>query len=426
MSAHPIERILMPDPQVFFRDYVQTRTPVIVTDLFKGQPIRSIATAEQAMDAFAGIQLEVQTEYAVAAARPEAALHRTMSFADYWRHVRTEPGTPLLCTEYEIPARISMLFKLPAFCMAQDLQEEEVLSLPRKYGDHDLCANLFVANRGNRAHLHFDGDQRQVLLYQIFGRKEVILFEPDRCASLRTLEGAPWSAGVFLEDMTREERLALVERVGGHHAVLQPGEAVYMPKLVWHYLDYTDDAMSLNLRFRRNRYGRFLCVDNFHRDSYIQNFASRLTGDTALDSKFEPAMRAIVSEYLRPSGSLHEKVRRMRDLFRDICQQLLPDIHPERFCPSAFGEAEIGKILRDVGETARYMEPGAIALSRPTGPITPGQKQTIEKTAARRGYSAGVLEQLLVNRLGKSHVDLLTRTEAIQFMTYMRSPGAAW
>ena len=121
MTAKGIERIATPDPARFFRDYVQTRTPVIITDLFADEPIRAIRSLRDASEAFGRVPLRVQTEYAVAAASPERAVETTMTFDEYWAHVRTHPSTVLLCTEYEIPARITRLFRLPPLCLAQDL-----------------------------------------------------------------------------------------------------------------------------------------------------------------------------------------------------------------------------------------------------------------------------------------------------------------
>ncbi|MCW0447196.1 hypothetical protein NB721_001994 [Xanthomonas sacchari] len=347
-----------------------------------------------------------------------------MTFNEYWSHVRANADTALLCTEYEIPARIMSMFRLPELCLADDLDESEILEMPRKYGDHDLCSNIFVANRGNRAHLHFDGDHRQVLLHQMFGRKQVLLFQPEACTELRTMAGSPWSSGVYLERMSEQERLDFLDEVGGYHAVLEPGETIYMPALIWHYLGYVDDAMSFNLRFRRNKFGRFLCVDNFHRDSYVQNLGSRLAG-AGVNSAYAQAMPQIQAEYVRPTDTLREKVLGMRSVLREACEKFLPEIQPSLFCPPQLESQEVDKILADIGQTARYVGPELAVRSRPVGSISPVQKQAILSTATRLGYSQGVLSHLLRNRLGKSELDSLSKTEAVQFMVYMRSPGAS-
>jgi len=45
--------------------------------------------------------------------------------------------------------------------------------------------------------------------------------------------------------------------------------------------------------------------------------------------------------------------------------------------------------------------------------------------AASPAHPYELLEHLLWNRLGKSDLDALSKTEAVQFMVYMRSPGGA-
>jgi lysine-specific demethylase 8 len=95
------------------------------------------------------------------------------------------------------------------------------------------------------------------------------------------------------------------------------------------------------------------------------------------------------------------------------------------FCPPQLETLEVDKIIADIGQTARYVSPELAAKSRPVGEISPVQKQTIQNTARRLGYSSELLAHLLWNRLGKTGLDTLSKTEAVQFMVYLRSPGAA-
>jgi hypothetical protein len=415
----------MPDAPTFFRDYVATRTPVVVTDLFAAEPIRAIRSKPDALEAFASTRLHVQTEYAAAAARPAEALETTMRFDEYWEHIERDRTSPLLCTEYAIPARVMQMFRLPRMCLARDLDEPEVLSMARKYGDHDLSSNVFLANRGNCAHLHFDGDHREVLLHQVFGRKQVLLFAPDACTKLRTLDGAPWSAGVYLERMSGQQKLEFLDEVGGYHTILEPGETIYMPKLIWHYLEYTEDGMSFNLRFARHRFGRFLCVDNFHRDSYVQNLGALVGGDTARASDLARAIDALSVEYLQPAGSLRDKVAGVRRVLRRACSELIPAARPDLFCPPDSEAQELDKIVQDIGQTARFMAPAHAALTRPVGPVSAVHRRQLERSADRLGYGPDLVAHLLWNLFGKHAVDEISKTEAVQFMSYMRSPGAS-
>ena len=124
--------------------------------------------------------------------------------------------------------------------------------------------------------------------------------------------------------MSLEEKLDWVERAGGYQTVLEPGETIYIPMLMWHHLEYMDNAMSFNYRFGRTRYGRFLSVDNFHRDPYIQNVAAKMVGPEDVLSTFEPVVDEIAEAYVGPSTDVRHKVRDMRALFRRLCATSRP------------------------------------------------------------------------------------------------------
>jgi hypothetical protein len=425
MPVKLIERIRMPDRHTFFSKYVATRQPVIITDLFEGQPIREIRTFEDAKRAFGNVQLRVRTEYVAAAASSNPTVE-TMSFDSYWRLVDSQPQANVMCTEYEVPARILTLVDLPPACRSNNVHEDEILSLPRKYGDHDLMSNLFVANRGNVSHLHYDGDHRQVFLYQVFGVKDVILFQPSSGIKLKPLDCRVGFSGIFLERMSRQEKMEFIDQADGYFGTLTPGDTIYMPMLIWHHLEYVEHAMSFNIRFGRNRAGRFACVDNFHRDYYIQNFCALLGGEIPADAACQESFSLVVEEYLRPAATRREKLKSVRDLFRGLCRDICPEARTDDYCPAERENEEVDKILKEIESTMQYADPDAIARSRPSGPISSVQKRQLEENAARCGYSPDVFHKLLYNKVAKSEIADLTKAEAAQLIAYMKSAGAIW
>jgi lysine-specific demethylase 8 len=270
-----------------------------------------------------------------------------------------------------------------------------------------------------------------VILHQVYGRKRVVLFPPAAAIHLRTLDGPysrPSLAGVYLEDMSLDEKLSLVEQAGGYHTVLEPGETIYIPMLMWHHLEYMDDAMSFNYRFGRSRYGRFLSVDNFHRDPYIQNVAAKLVGPEEVLRTFEPVVDEIAAAYVQPARDVRHKVRDMRALFRRLCADISPEADPEELCPQEREEEQVTRIAEgnDMKGGLKYEDPALIARTRPTGQIAPRQRELIEDGARRCGYSDDVMRTILSNRLGKADLDELTKAEAAQLISSLASPGAAW
>jgi hypothetical protein len=430
MAIQEIPRTQMPSQEEFLRGYAYQRGPVVITDLFEGQEISEITTVEDALRAWGDVKLVVQEEYTRAEGKAVPPEPTAMALREYIEFSRSNPQTRLCCTEYDTPARVLASFELPEICRVTH-PGEEILGLPKKYGDYDLVTAIFLANAGNVGHLHFDGDQRDVLLHQVYGRKRVVLFPPAAAKHLRTLDGPysrPSLAGLYLEDMSLEEKLDWVERAGGYQTVLEPGESIYIPMLMWHHLEYIDDAMSFNYRFGRSRYGRFLSVDNFHRDPYIQNVSAKMVGPENVLNGFEPIVDEIASAYVAPATDVREKVREVRALFRRLCADISPEADPEGLCPPEREEEQVTRIAEgnDMKGGLKYEDPALIARTRPTGQIDPRQKEMAESGAQRAGYSDEVMRTILRNRLGKDDIDELTKAEAAQLVAYLASPGAAW
>ncbi|HSD24551.1 MAG TPA: cupin-like domain-containing protein [Solirubrobacterales bacterium] len=430
MPIREIPRTKMPSREDFLRDFAYHREPVVITDLFAGQEVSEVKTVEDAVRVWGDVGLVVQEEYTSAEGKAAPAEPRVMSLRDYVDFSRSNPSTRLCCTEYDTPAHVLASFELPDICQVTH-PGEEILGLPKKYGDYDLVTAIFLANAGNVGHLHFDGDQRDVILHQVYGRKRVVLFPPAAAKHLRTLDGPysrPSLAGVYLEDMSLEEKLDWVERAGGYHTVLEPGETVYIPMLMWHHLEYMDDAMSFNYRFGRTRYGRFLSVDNFHRDPYIQNVAAKMVGPEDVLRNFEPVVDEIATAYVQPATDVQEKVREVRALFRRLCAEVSPEADPEALCPPEREEEQVARIAQgnDMKGGLKYEDPALIARTRPTGGVDERQREMLESGARRAGYPDEVMRTVLRNRLGKEDVDELTKAEAAQLVAYLASPGAAW
>ena len=424
MPAKPLQRVTMMGREDFFRRHASPREPVIITNLFEGDPIREVRSLQDAKRAFGTARLLVTPEYTSTGA---AASHspQVMSFEDYWHYVERDPATNYMCTEYEIPSRVMALLSLPDLCRIPVGGPGEVLSLPKRYGDHDLLLNAFVGNRGNKAHLHYDGDQRHVLLYQVFGVKDVIVFRPESGPKLKPLHSLVFS-GIALEQMSREARQELLDAADGYYGTLEPGEAVFIPMLAWHYLEYVENAMSVNIRFGRNPYGRFLCVDNFHRDYYIQNVASQFAETELCAQRYRRAIEELVAEYVRPVDGKLTKVRAVRALFKRLLSELCSPLEPDDFCPVEYEEQELAKIMLSIRDSACYTPPDALASSRPLGPASPQQMRHLRERGTQLGYTTTVFEKILSNRVGKPKMETLTKAEAAQILNYMRSPGAQW
>lgn len=169
-----------------------------------------------------------------------------MSLRDYLAHVRRTPGTDLLCVEYGTPDIVLETLRVPDICHSPASAEPVVTF-------------MFVANQGNYAHLHFDGDFRNVLLYQVFGRKRVVMVPlsvQDRVAPAMNF------SKLLVQNLGDEEKLHLFRYLGAYDTILLPGETILFPPSIWHYVEYVDTGMSVNFRFGRDPFAAKLVDAN--------------------------------------------------------------------------------------------------------------------------------------------------------------------
>jgi lysine-specific demethylase 8 len=281
MSLDNIERIATPEPDDFFHRHVLPGRPVVLRDLAAGAAIAAIDSAAAARSQLGALELEVQPNYMCFLRTGCRAAPRRTTLAAYLDAAARRPGSDDLCVEYPTPPRLLQRFSpRPALCLLRD--------------PDDLVSHTFVANRGNYNHLHFDDDQRDVLLYQVFGRKRVVVLDPGRGrlldafvlgdpAALGAVAGTPArdaNGRVYLEQLDEADKRAFLAYAGALDTVLAPGETLYMPMLCWHYVEYLDTGMSVSFRLGRSRYHRLFASAVPRPDIVVQRVAHALR-DTA-------------------------------------------------------------------------------------------------------------------------------------------------
>jgi hypothetical protein len=242
----------------FYDHYARLRMPVIIRNAQRGQPISRLRTEGDAVGRFGDVPIQVQQNYTspLSKAAPDASRKglsqkvrneiSLMRLRDYSRHVREHPDTDLLCVEYPTPPEVLAAMEVPAYCTAPS-------SSPSPSGEpwsgERLVSFMFVANKGNYAHLHFDGDFRHVLLYQVFGRKRVVMVPQ---AAQDKISPSMNFSNLLIQNMGEEEKQHLFRYLGAYDCILEPGEAIYFPPSIWHYVEYLDNGMSVNIRFGRD------------------------------------------------------------------------------------------------------------------------------------------------------------------------------
>jgi hypothetical protein len=333
-------------------EYVLKAKPVIVKDLFAGQPIRELQTLEAARAALGGLAIWVQRGYeyhfthAIEAllrgTPPESLIDRRMStIEEYLQAVERNPETREIASEVpeEMTPELLALYEVPPCCLNEAGERDDYLS------------ELWLGNAGNHSHLHFDADQRHVLQYQMFGTKRVILVPPSQGSKLGPIRN---NCVISPQGVPDADRDAFIQFVGGYQCMLRAGEALLMPALMWHYFEYVDTSMALTMRFRRNRYTRFF-GDLVHYDYRVQALAWHFVDERAVGPQLQEVFAEIEDAYRRPSP---DPITKGEEL-----QQLFDQLH-ERICASASPGTYSRGFLEPLRRAVRHLEIEGRALYR--------------------------------------------------------------
>jgi hypothetical protein len=323
-SAPGIRRTAPPSVRAFASRHRRTLRPVVISGLFRNQPLARLASVRTARRELAHVLVEVQQEYSRqfggAAVKPKSF----QTIGAYLDLAEAHPETDEMCMEFELPLALRRRFRLPKYCQ----------------GDPAPRLLLFLGNAGNHASLHFDSDLRHVLLVQVFGRKRVVLIPPRESAKL--LPDANLSR-VRLENMTEAEKAAFSEFAGGYRpTVIGAGDTLYIPPLFWHYVDYLDTSMSIAIRFGRNPYGDFI-AEHLHMDTDMQ----RLALATLDEASVPPALVAVIDELRTLCAARAATPAERLASVRALVAKTLTAWGPERelYAPAYFARGEDREVL---------------------------------------------------------------------------------
>ncbi|MEH1869193.1 MAG: cupin-like domain-containing protein [Nostoc sp.] len=247
MVLDNIDRIEAPPADVFYREYILPQRPAIITNLFENSSLRQMDTLEKVKTGLTDIPVQICPNYIADLLNSTSAdVPRMMNLGAYLDFLQAQPTTLDICVEYPTPQKLLQLLPLNSY---QHLNDES-----------DLYSNMFVAASNNYAHLHYDADQRNVLLFQVFGTKRFVLIHPRETQKLDAIDEPNLcrTSGIFLENMLEAEKTDFLRYTNAYDAVLYPGETIFMPMMIWHYIEYLEPAMSIAYRLGRNAYNQRL------------------------------------------------------------------------------------------------------------------------------------------------------------------------
>ena len=313
-TASEIERIDGPGWEVFWHDYVHQQKPVIITNLFDGQPLRNIDTRDKARKTLGNMTLTFKGEYVqhflkrVRGEPVEPQIGREMTFNQYCDYVDSHPQSLGWMGQEYAPRSLKELFRVPAYCTNPDGSR-----------DRRLIVHTFIGHCGKSASLHTDTDYKQVLVYEVYGRKQIFLLPPNVCHALKPVS---FLATLDLSRFSYGEKVALVEELGGWHTVLEPGEAIFLPFSLYHHFEYLEDAMSVNIRFGRNRYHRVFYKYSIPHWS-LHNTAAVMATESSIETQYGELYRNCLRVLEEPAPSAYAKFTAVTRFFEEVARELV-------------------------------------------------------------------------------------------------------
>ncbi len=301
MVLENVPRIDAPSAAVLMRDWIRPGRPVILQNLFDAAPLRAVDSLEAASRIIGDVELEIQPNYLTFLETGQRGQRRRMALARYLEQVAVEPNTRDLCVEFATPDALAMLLPRPA--CAELLAPDDVVSA------------TFLANAGNYNHLHYDDDQRTVLLYQVFGRKRFslispaagrkldafLVFDATTRAAVAQIPARDANGRVYLHtfpDQAAQD--AFLRYAGASDCVLGPGETLLMPALFWHYVEYCETSLSVTYRLGRNPLNRAL-NQVFPAPTLIAQEVGYQLSDAERFEREQPALRAELEQVMTAS-----------------------------------------------------------------------------------------------------------------------------
>jgi hypothetical protein len=229
-----IERVASPSVDVFVRQYVRPRRPVVLTELTDAWRPPEEWTLERMADDYGAARV-------VAAVLASGTLMDDPTRGVVFRHVQlrefieslARPGAAshyVMAPTWNFPATFQDAYQVPPYCV----------------GAPHLRAKVWVGKGGTVTPMHRDVPHN--LHVHLSGRKRWLLFAPEQ--SRRVYPRGLLSGMPNFSDVNPErpdyERHPLFRNATALGTTVQPGETLFIPHGWWHHTRSLDDAVSMN------------------------------------------------------------------------------------------------------------------------------------------------------------------------------------
>lgn len=232
MNLEKIDKRSGLTPEEFKKEYLDTRTPVILTDFAADWPAMEKWTFDYLRDKFGDIVVPLFDKKFSEPGKTYMSPSQMMRFGDYLTLIENEPT--------ELRMFLFNIFK-HAPELLHDVGTPNIMD-----GFLNEYPFMFFGGQGSNVKMHYDIDCSNVFLTQFQTRKKVTLFSPRQSKYLYHLPFTVASL-VDMEEPDTEKYPALA-RVKGWEGTIGHGETIFIPSMYWHFIEYVDGGFSLALR----------------------------------------------------------------------------------------------------------------------------------------------------------------------------------
>lgn len=234
MQLQEVDTVQDISPEEFYEKYVSTRTPVKLLNYTKSWAARDKWTYSFLRDIAGHHKVKLHGAWQDnEPTKIEMPPKKETSFSEY---------LDMLEHNVESDLRIFLfnLFKLEP-SLLEDFNYPPIME-----GYLEEFPYMFFGCAGSDVRLHYDIDLSNVFISQFGGKKRVTLFDQSQTKYLYKLPFTTHSAADL--GAADYDKYPALELASGWQTDLLPGETLFMPSGIWHYMQYIEGSFSLSLR----------------------------------------------------------------------------------------------------------------------------------------------------------------------------------
>lgn len=234
LDLKPVEVVEEISKQEFTEKYLKPGIPVKLRNFTRAWPALQKWTYDYLEEAIGSHKVKLYGRWLEnEPSRIEMPPVKEMLFADYLQLIRSGTSCDL------------RIFLFNPFTIAPKLKTDFSFT-PITDGFLEDFPFMFFGAAGSDVRLHFDIDLAHVFLSQFGGTKRIVLFDQNQSEFLYKIPFTTHSTADLMDpDFEKFPALKLAK---GYITDLEPGETLFMPSGIWHYIQYIDGSFSLSLR----------------------------------------------------------------------------------------------------------------------------------------------------------------------------------